>query len=63
MAKVRSDRESWYRHQRRQVAAAKLLVEGGEPFPCLFDVEYAKTAAPVTYDIGIPMQPLPVGGR
>ena len=54
-------------HQDQQVEAARLLVEGdeedGEPFPCRFDVEYANTAAPVTYDIQVPMQPLPVGGR
>ena len=66
VAKVRADRAS-RAHQGRQIEAARLLVEGdeedGEPFPCRFDVEYANTAAPVTYDIGVPMQPLPVGGR
>ena len=66
VAKVRADRAS-RAHQGRQIEAARLLVEGdeedGEPFPCRFDVEYANTAAPVTYDIQVPMQPLPVGGR
>ena len=65
VAKVRADRES-RAHQRRQVEAARLLVEGdedGEPFPCRFDVEYANTAAPVTYDIQVPMQAFPVGAR
>ena len=58
VAKVRVHRGS-RAHQHRQVEAARLLVEGdedGEPFPCRFDVEYANTAAPVTFDIHVPMQ-------